>query len=232
MAKLKALLRHGVSATRQAWWRWKLAQLGRCADIQPGAHFEHAGKVRIGDHCRIARQALIRANTDHQIGICLGNNVSVQENVLINANRGHVAIGNHSWLGPCSIIYGNGGVEIGNDVMVASHCVINTVSHHSNRIDIPMNHQGTYCEQVIIEDDVWIGTAVVILQGVRIGHGSIIGAGAVVTRDIPPFSIALGVPARVTGNRRKAKKSETPTSEQPNSSIRRANDVSTQPSCR
>jgi galactoside O-acetyltransferase len=133
----------------------------------------------------------------------LGNSVSIQENTLIAANRGHIAIGDNSWLGPNSVIYGNGGVDIGADVLIASHCVINTVSHNFSETDIPMNYQGTNSAPVIIDDDVWIGTGAVILQGVRIGHGSIVGAGAVVTRSVPPFSIALGVPARVTGNRQK-----------------------------
>ena len=69
-----------------------------------------------------------------------------------------------------------------------------------------MNRQGTYCDPVVIDDDVWIGTAAIILQGVHIGRGSIIGAGAVVTRDIPPFSIAVGVPARVTACRKNTAK--------------------------
>lgn len=212
MFRLKALLKNTGRAVRHTWWRWRLARLGTSPDIQPDTHFEYAERIYIGNHCRIARRALIRANTDDPKGVRLGNNVSVQENVLINANRGHVVIGDHSWLGPGSTVYGNGGVEIGSDVMVASHCVINTVSHNSARTDIPMNQQGTYCDPVVLEDDVWIGTAAIILQGVRIGRGSIIGAGAVVVRNIPPYSIAVGVPARVTGNRRKAEKSENPVS--------------------
>jgi galactoside O-acetyltransferase len=207
------LLRNTGSSIRHGWWQWRLASLGSNPDIQQDAHFEYAGRVSIGSHCRIARKALVRANTNNQRGISIGNHVSVQENVLINANRGHVVIGDHSWLGPGTVVYGNGGVEIGRDVMVASHCAINTVSHHFDRTDIPMNRQGTYCDPIVLEDDVWIGTAAVILQGVRIGRGSIIGAGAVVTRDIPPYSIAVGVPARVTGSRLKEGNCEIPLSE-------------------
>jgi acetyltransferase-like isoleucine patch superfamily enzyme len=201
MPKLTTLLRNASSAIRHTWWQWRLTRLGSDPDIQPRAHFEYPGRIAIGKGCRIARQALIRANTNDQRGVRLGDHVSVQENVLINANRGHVVLGDRSWLGPGSIVYGNGGVEIGRDVMVASQCAINTVSHYSDRTDTPMNRQGTYCDPVVLEDDVWVGTAAVILQGVRVGRGSIIGAGAVVTRDIPPYSIAVGVPARVAGSR-------------------------------
>ena len=186
---------------RQSWWRMQLEEMGDNADIQPTAHFEYASRISIGNQCRVARQAIVRANTEDTKGICLGDRVSLLESTLISANRGHVTIGDNSWLGPNSVIYGNGGVDIGEDVLIASHCVINTVSHNFNRLDIPMNEQEINCEPVVIENDVWIGTGTTILQGVRIGHGSIIGAGAVVTRSIPPFSIALGVPARVTGSR-------------------------------
>ncbi|MCJ7814607.1 MAG: acyltransferase [Xanthomonadales bacterium] len=210
MVNPQDMLRSSFAALRHAFWRQRLSSLGSGPDIQSKAHFEYAGKISIGHQCRIARQALVRANTDDHRGIRFGNGVSIQENVLINANRGHVTIGDNSWLGPCSVVYGNGGVQIGSDVMVASHCAINTVSHNFGKTDTPMNAQGTNCDPVIIEDDVWIGTAAVILQGVRIGQGSIIGAGAVVTKSIPPYSIALGVPARVTGSRLTHQNDESP----------------------
>ena len=201
MLNPKTIFRKTSSALRQSWWRMQLEEMGDNADIQPTAHFEYASRISIGNQCRVARQAIVRANTEDTKGICLGDRVSLLESTLISANRGHVTIGDNSWLGPNSVIYGNGGVDIGEDVLIASHCVINTVSHNFNRLDIPMNEQEINCEPVVIENDVWIGTGTTILQGVRIGHGSIIGAGAVVTRSIPPFSIALGVPARVTGSR-------------------------------
>ena len=201
MLNPKSLLRKSSAALRHQWWQLQLAELGGNADIQPTAHFEYASRIRIGNRCRIARQAIVRANTNDTRGVCLGDDVSLLENTIISAHRGHVAIGNNSWLGPNSVIYGNGGVDIGDDVLIASHCAINTVSHNFGRLDIPMNKQEINCEPVVIEDDVWIGTGAIILQGVRIGYGSIIGAGAVVTKSIEPLSIALGVPARVTGSR-------------------------------
>ena len=201
MLNPKSFLRKSSAALRHKWWQLQLAELGDNADIQPTAYFEYASRIRIGNRCRIARLAIVRANTNDTRGVCLGDDVILLENTIISANRGHVAIGNNSWLGPNSVIYGNGGVDIGNDVLIASHCVVNTVSHNFGRLDIPMNKQEINCEPVVIEDDVWIGTGAIILQGVRIGYGSIIGAGAVVTKSIEPLSIALGVPARVTSSR-------------------------------
>ena len=204
MKRLFRLPMQARQALRRAWWRLRLAALGSRADIQPGACFEYPGNIELGTQCRIARHSLIRANSEHRPGIRIGDRVHVQEFALINANRGHVSIGEDSWVGPHSVIYGNGGVTIGSDVMIASHCAINTVSHRCERGDIPMRLQGVYCDPVVIEDDVWIGTGAVILQGVRIGRGSIVGAGAVVTRSIPPGSVAIGVPARCTPRRKQS----------------------------
>ena len=80
--------------------------------------------------------------------------------------------------------------------------LIMTSSHKFDRIDIPMCEQGDMSpKKVVIGSDVWIGARVIILPGVQIGSGSIIGAGAVVTKDIPPFSVVGGVPAKVIKSR-------------------------------
>ena len=82
--------------------------------------------------------------------------------------------------------------------MMGQEVIIYTTRHNDNRIDIPMMEQGMgNVLPVKIGDDVWIGGRVIILPGVTIGNGCIIGAGAVVTKDIPPYSVAVGVPAKV-----------------------------------
>lgn len=179
----------------------RLKELGSNCQIEAGVNLQYPDRIRIGSGSRIGRNAALRANTDAQPGITLGRNVWVQDSVIINANRGHVQLGDRSWLGPFCLVYGNGGVEIGDNVLVAAHTTINSVSHSSERCDIPINDQPVLSDPVLIEDDVWIGLNAVILQGITIGRGSIIGAGAVVTRSIPPWSIAVGVPAKVIGKR-------------------------------
>lgn len=96
-----------------------------------------------------------------------------------------------------------GPLRIGDNVMMGPEVVILSSGHAHSRTDIPMNQQGFIAptRPTIIGNDVWIGTRVIILQGVQIGDGCIIGAGAVVTKDIPPYSVAGGVPARVIKSR-------------------------------
>ena len=179
----------------------RLAHLGDGAVVEKGVSFHYAERIRIGAHARIAGNAVLRANTEHPDGVSVGRRTSILENVLINANRGSVVVGNNSWLGPYCLLYGNGDIRIGDGVLIAGHTSINTVSHHAERVDIPISEQGTEIAPVVIHDDVWIGLNAVILQGVTIGRGAIIGAGAVVTRDIPAWSVVRGVPAKVVRSR-------------------------------
>ncbi|AXG81011.1 sugar O-acetyltransferase [Streptomyces paludis] len=86
-------------------------------------------------------------------------------------------------------------IRIGDGVMIAPSVTLTTTGHPvhpSRRVDF-----GRFSEPIVIEDKVWIGSNVVVLPGVRIGYGSVIGAGSVVSRDIPPMSVAVGTPCRV-----------------------------------
>lgn len=122
-----------------------------------------------------------------------GTNVNFEHGARFDPT---VHIGDNSGMGiDCSI----GGVTyIGNDVMMGPHCIMYSYSHAHDRIDIPMNKQGFEKETPIhIGDDVWIGSRVTILPGVKVGNHVIIGAGAVVTKDVPDYAIVGGVPAKI-----------------------------------
>lgn len=108
-------------------------------------------------------------------------------------------IGDHSGIGAYSSI---GTVKIGSYVMMGTHCLLISQNHRFSDLTIPMCQQGfQHDEPIIIEDDVWIGSRVIILPGVRIGRGSIIGAGAVVTKDVESHTIVGGNPAKIIGRR-------------------------------
>jgi len=112
-----------------------------------------------------------------------------------------VSLGDYSGIGVNAKIYGT--CTIGNYVMMGEDCTIMTRNHRHDRTDIPMMQQGFEEERpVVIGNDVWIGDRVTILPGVHIADGCIIAAGAVVTRDVPAYSIAAGVPARVIKSRK------------------------------
>jgi len=109
-------------------------------------------------------------------------------------------VGNRSQLGQNARL--GGSIKIGDDVLMGPDVVMMAISHRFDRIDIPINQQGSTEEKPIeIGNDVWIGTRVIILPGVKIGDHSIIGAGAVVTKSFPPYSIIGGVPAKLIKKR-------------------------------
>ena len=96
-----------------------------------------------------------------------------------------------------------GGVKIGKYVMMGPEVHIYTQNHDFQKTDIPMSQQGFAEEKpVVIEDDVWIGSRVTILPGVRICSGSIIGASAVVTKDVLPYCVVAGNPAKIVKTRK------------------------------
>jgi len=88
-------------------------------------------------------------------------------------------------------------ITIGDYTMIANGTYITTVEHGMEHNNIPMLLQPNKTETVTIGPDVWIGAKAVILPGVKIGKGAVIGAGAVVTKDIPEYAIAVGIPAKV-----------------------------------
>ena len=94
-----------------------------------------------------------------------------------------------------------GGLSIGDNCAIASHVVITTYRHLFSDKTMPIRDQEVELGPVAIEDDVWIGTHAIIMPGVRIGGGSVIAARAVVTKNVPPRSIAAGVPARIIKER-------------------------------
>ena len=128
----------------------------------------------------------------------VGKNVNLDRNVwILNWNK--VEIGDNSGIGMDSRI---GYVKIGKNLMMAPECIMLTKNHEFKDKNIPMIQQG-YSEdrQIIIGDDVWIGQRVIILPGISIGNGAIIGAGSVVTKDVPQYSIVAGNPARIIKQR-------------------------------
>jgi maltose O-acetyltransferase len=131
-----------------------------------------------------------------------GRNVNVESGAYFSTGEG-IFIGDNSGIGIKAQLTGH--IRIGKNVMMAPDVVIVTANHEFVRAEVPMAEQGfREGEPVVIEDDVWIGTRVIILPGVHVGSGAVIGAGAVVTRDVPDRAVAAGNPARVIRFRRPA----------------------------
>lgn len=129
--------------------------------------------------------------------IQIGSNTVIRRWVCLKPWGGTIHIGDNCTVNSFCHISGNGGVIIGNNVLIATQCVLISANHNIDRCDIPINEQGETAKPIVIEDDVWLGAGVKVLAGVTIHRGSVIGAGSVVTKDVPEYSIAVGVPATV-----------------------------------
>ncbi len=122
-----------------------------------------------------------------------GKNINIQKNASLGRK---VFIGDYSGIGENCIIPDN--VTIGNYVMMGPNCYFVTKNHEFDDVNIPMLKQGfSESKAIVIEDDVWIGYGCIFLPGVTVGCGAIIGAGAVVTKDVPAYAIVGGNPAKV-----------------------------------
>lgn len=129
--------------------------------------------------------------------ITMGKGCTVLGGAIVATYGGEIQIGDEVHINPGVIIYGHGGVTIGSGTAIAAGSVIIPANHNFADPSIPFMKQGLTQKGIVIGEDVWIGTRVVILDGVRIGKGCVVGAGAVVNQDIPDFGVAVGTPARV-----------------------------------
>jgi acetyltransferase-like isoleucine patch superfamily enzyme len=162
--------------------------------------WRHAPNLVRGRNLTLSRGARIYS---YGVGsVRLGDNVYVDTGALVYGVEGPVTIGSNTSINPYALLYDP--LEIGSDVLIAAHCVIIGRNHVFADVTTPIAKQGQSAALVRIEDDVWLGAHVIVTKGVTIGRGSVIGAGSVVTKSIPPFSVAVGVPAQVISSRRSA----------------------------
>lgn len=157
---------------------------------------ERGLKLRLGTNATVGSYAKLSSRGDGSIEI--GDNTHIDDFVVLETRRGgFIKIGSGSGINAFSVIYGSGGVTIGNNTRIASHTVIVASNHMFDDTTKNIYEQGVSKKGIVIGNDVWVGAGVRILDGVHIGDHSVIGAGSVVTRDIPENAVAVGVPARV-----------------------------------
>ena len=179
MAYLK---KHYILIKRRFWFLFYYL----CAQHLP-ISYRYQPFGRLGKYLRgVACRRLFRS---------CGKNINVEKGAYFDSGW-EIEIGNNSGLGVnCNVPFN---LKIGNEVMMGPDVIIIGENHRFDAIDAPMRLQGfKESTPICIEDDVWIGARVIILPGIRIEKGAVIGAGAVVTKDIPPYAICAGNPARV-----------------------------------
>ncbi|MEM1394487.1 MAG: acyltransferase [Cyanobacteria bacterium P01_H01_bin.150] len=177
-------------------------RMGKSIYIQNGVDILGASNIEIGDGVHLFRGVRVDALGHQNNQITLKEGVAIERNVDIGAlDNTHIYIDKGTFIGVGACIAGPGNVKIGKRCLIAAHSGIFANNH---KYGDPLRYiadQGVTCKGITIEDDCWLGHAVTVIDGVTIGKGSVIGAGSVVTKDIPPYSIAVGTPARVIKSR-------------------------------
>lgn len=162
---------------RRILWRAIARRCGHGLRVGVGVGFKHLETFEIGDGVAIGDHAYLQGRFD-----------------------GHTVFGNHCWIGPQAYLDARD-LEIGEHVGWGPGAKVIGSAHTGQPIDVPVIETDLLIRPVRVEAWADVGAGAVLLPGVRIGQGSLIGAGAVVTRDVPPFSVAAGVPARVLRRR-------------------------------
>lgn len=158
-----------------------------------------AKNISLGRGVIVDDYAQLVGNSNSNPAISIGDSSFLRSYSMLNAGppNGYIRIGKNCSVGQGTILYGNGGLTIGDNVMIAGQCFIVASSHLFESQHIPKRQQGISIKGIQIGNDVWIGAGAKILDGVKIGNGAIIGANAVVTKNVPENSIAIGVPAKI-----------------------------------
>ena len=164
----------------------------------------HAYKIEIGNNVILDDNSVIDAKGENNRGIKIGHNVFIGRNTLISCKEGDIEIGDFSNIGANTYLISESILKIGKYVFIAGNGYLVAGGNHSfKEKETPIMLQPSVSKGgIIIEDNIWIGATVTILDGVKIETGSVIGAAALVNKNIPAYSIAYGVPVKITSKRK------------------------------
>lgn len=170
------------------------------AAIERNVRLRFASNIRLGKGCYLDENVYIHATPG---GVTIGENTLVMHGAILhvynfrNLPQAGIWIGRDSLIGEYTVIRGQGGVKIGDRVYTSPMTQLIAVNHVFEDPERPFVEQGITAQGIVVEDDVWLGANAVITDGVRVGRGAVVAAGAVVTEDVPPHTVVGGVPARV-----------------------------------
>ncbi len=189
------------SLLRGRLYRFLLGGMGERCFLEKNVRFFNSVRLFLGDRVFVGEGAFF--DIGREAGeIRVGDDSHISRGVTVRTQLGGVKIGKKVNIGADSFIYGYGEIEIGDYSLLANQVEVLSGAHDYTDTARPIRFQGRTESKVKIGEDVWVGAQSIILGGVTIGKGAIIGAGSVVTRDVPEYGIAVGVPARVVKKRK------------------------------
>ncbi len=188
---------------RLEYYKTKFKSMGENVYIGKGVTIVNPEFISVGNNVEIKNDVTLIARGEG--GITLADGVRIQERVYLDTERvntGYINIGKNVYIGTGTTLFGHMGLEIGDDCLLAQNIQLTPYSHIFDDPNSIIYSQGGHCKKVTIGRDVYIGMRAAIMYSGDIGEGSVIGAGSVVVKPIPPYSVAVGCPAKVIKERK------------------------------
>lgn len=204
-ALIGILWQRGLALLRGVAWSWRLGACGLPFFVGRRVQIRHARQLRVGRGVTLDDDVIIDALSRR--GVMLGDNVTIARGTVIQATGVMTRLGvglemgANANLGHYSFVGAAGGVRIGANVLIGQRVSFHSENHTFAHTDVPIKAQGVTQQGIVIEEDCWLGAGTIFLDGVTVARGSVIAAGSVVTKDVAPFSVMGGVPARLIRNR-------------------------------
>ena len=188
---------------RMQYYKKVLKHMGENVYIDKDVKITNPQWVSLGDNVTIHSGAVLLARGEG--GITIGNNSRIKDNVLLDtetADRGYIKIANNVYIGTGTTLFGHNGLEIGEFSLIAQNVTCTPYSHIFTDPNSTIYGQGGHSKKVTIGPDAYIGMGVDIMYSGDVGKGSVVGSGSVVVKPIPPYSVAVGNPAKVIKERK------------------------------
>ncbi len=174
-----------------------LGSVGRNVIFGTNVTLRHPYKIKIGDNVVIDDNCLLDAKGGETSGITIDDGVFIGRNTIISCKDGTIKIGENSNIGFNCEVFSASRVVLGKNSLFAAYCYVVGGQHKFDRTDVSVLEQDRQSKGIIIEDNVWFGAGVKVMDGVRIGRDTVVGASALVRDNLPEYSVCVGIPAKV-----------------------------------
>lgn len=186
----------GVKYLRGMYYRFLLGKSNGAVWVGKHVDMTHCRNIKCGKNVKFESYCEIHALCSE--GLNFGNSVTIGRGTMIRPSSYYggdlgigLTIGDNSSIGPHGYVGCSGRISIGENVMIGPKCSLFAENHNFSDLEKTIKSQGVNSKGIIIEDDCWIGSNVIILDGVTIGKGSVIGAGTIVVKDVAPYSVIV-----------------------------------------
>ena len=212
--RLGRLLLHELVVTGVSWipgalgivlrkvaYRWILGSVGRNVTFGHGVVLRHPAKIHLGDDTVVDDLVVLDAKGTANRGIRIGRGVFLGRGTILSCKDGDIELGDHVNIGFHSEVFSGSSVTVGPYGLFAAYTYLVGGGHEFDLMDVPVIEQERRSRGIHVGENVWLGTGVKVLDGVRVGRDVVVGANAVVTDDLPDGVVAAGIPARVVRRR-------------------------------